>query len=266
MEENLFTEQTVMNMHNSICIRLCHIRTVKGVFYAKQKNDCNCSISGYELQHPFCSRGKEGRKKARQRCIGSPGICPYPALGVSAGGVGYGFPLTQFDLGFHAAMLGLPTPTKAWHSKLTPMVNIDLGIGGKLKLRSNPNGKTDSAVLFQMSVLCGYTFKPITNLYLTPAAGIGFSAGSVKTTTTVTTPDVSGTSTQTQNSEVKNVYKLGGFSFAWYFGIKYFFTDLIGIEATLIDTLTLSFNPVGSGSGNTLVFKVGPTFRLGMKV
>lgn len=214
----------------------------------------------------FAAEAKKDAKKQDKAASDRLEFALTPALGISAGGVGYGFPLTQFDLGFHAAMLGLPKPTKAWHSKLTPMVNIDLGIGGKLKLRSNPNGKTDSAVLFQMSVLCGYTFKPITNLYLTPAAGIGFSAGSVKTTTTVTTPDVSGTSTQTQNSEVKNVYKLGGFSFAWYFGIKYFFTDIIGIEATLIDTLTLSFNPVGSGSGNTLVFKVGPTFPLGMKV
>ena len=171
-----------------------------------------------------------------------------PGLGLSAtaatSGVGT-VSIAQFDLGFHAAMLGIPKVAKdSWLNNLTPMVNIDLGIGGKLSFPredSNSDSKIKTtAVLFQMSALCGYTFKPVKNLYLTPAAGLGFSAGSSTAT----------------------------FSLPFFFGLKYFFTDLIGIELTLIDTLNFGAvltSPFGRFQ-NTFVIKVGPTFRLDLKV
>ena len=147
--------------------------------------------------------------------------------------------ITQFDLGFHAAIIGIPKVAKdSWLNNLTPMVNIDLGMGGKLSF-FGATMKT-SAFLFQMSALCGYTFKPVKNLYLTPAAGLGFSAGSSTAT----------------------------FSLPFFFGLKYFFTDLIGIELTLIDTLNFGAvltSPFGRFQ-NTFVIKVGPTFRLDLKV
>ena len=191
-----------------------------------------------------------------------------PGLGLSAtaatSGVGT-VSIAQFDLGFHAAMLGIPKVAKdSWLNNLTPMVNIDLGIGGKL-LFPGEGKNTDSkiktsAFLFQMSALCGYTFKPVKNLYLTPAAGLGFSAGSVKTKETIKIFD----ETETR----KEIYTIGTFSLPVFFGLKYFFTDLIGIELTLIDTLNFGrvlTSPFGSFQ-NTFVIKVGPTFRLGMKV
>ena len=213
----------------------------------------------------FAAEAKKDAKKQDQAISDRLEFTLTPALGVSQV---FGFSLTQFDIGFHAAMLGLPNPAKEWYRNLMYIVNIDLGIGGKLKIY--PNDKTDSAVLFRMSVLCGYSFKPVKNLYLTPAFGLGFTAGSIKTTSTIETPAIGSPSNPyyyipAQKTEVKNVYKLGGLCLAYYFGIKYFFTDLIGIEATFIDTMTI---PITSGTSfsNTLVFKVGPTFKLGMKV
>lgn len=173
--------------------------------------------------------------------------------------------IAQFDLGFHAAMLGIPKVAKdSWLNNLTPMVNIDFGIAGKL-LFPGEGKNTDSkiktrAFLFQMSALCGYTFKPVKNLYLTPAAGLGFSAGSVKTKETIKIFD--------ETETIEETYKIGTFSLPFFFGLKYFFTDLVGIELTLIDTLNFGrvlTSPFGSFQ-NTFVIKVGPTFRLGMKV
>ena len=191
-----------------------------------------------------------------------------PGLGLSAtaatSGVGT-VSIAQFDLGFHAVMLGIPKVAKdSWLNNLTPMVNIDLGIGGKLSFPredSNTDSKIKTtAVVFQMSALCGYTFKPVKNLYLTPAAGLGFSAGSVKTKETIKIFDETETREET--------YTIGTFSLPFFFGLKYFFTDLVGIELTLIDTLNFGrvlTSPFGSFQ-NTFVIKVGPTCRLGMKV
>ena len=191
-----------------------------------------------------------------------------PGIGLSATAAPSSFgtiSITQFDLGFHAAMLGIPKVAKdSWLNNLTPMVNIDLGIGGKLSFPredSNSDSKIKTtAVLFQMSALCGYTFKPVKNLYLTPAAGLGFSAGSVETSVTYKLDENEYTE--------RDTYKIGTFSLPFFFGLKYFFTDLIGIELTLIDTLNFGrvlTSPFGSFQ-NTFVIKVGPTFRLGMKV
>ena len=191
-----------------------------------------------------------------------------PGLGLSATAATSGagnMSIAQFDLGFHAAMLGIPKVAKdSWLNNLTPMVNIDLGIGGKLSFPgedSNTDSKIKTtAVLFQMSALCGYTFKPVKNLYLTPAAGLGFSAGSVETSVTYKLDENEYTE--------RDTYKIGTFSLPFFFGLKYFFTDLIGIELTLIDTLNFGrvlTSPFGSFQ-NTFVIKVGPTFRLGMKV
>ena len=214
----------------------------------------------------FAAEAKKNRKSAKS--TDSTVVTFTPAIGLSTTTATSSFgniSMLQFDLGFHAAMLGIPKVAKdSWLNNLTPMVNIDFGIAGKL-LFPGEGKNTDSkiktrAFLFQMSALCGYTFKPVKNLYLTPAAGLGFSAGSVKTKETIKIFD--------ETETIEETYKIGTFSLPFFFGLKYFFTDLVGIELTLIDTLNFGrvlTSPFGKFQ-NTVVIKVGPTFRLGMKV
>ena len=127
--------------------------------------------------------------------------------------------MLQFDLGFHAAMFGIPKVAKdSWLNNLTPMVNIDLGIAGKLSFPGEDRN-TDSkiktrAFLFQMAALCGYTFKPVKNLYLTPAAGLGFSAGSVKTKETI--------KIFYEKETIHETYIIGTFSLPFFFGLNTF--------------------------------------------
>ena len=214
----------------------------------------------------FAAEAKKNEKRAKS--ADNLVLTFTPGLGLSATSATSGFgniSITQFDLGFHAALLGIPKVAKdSWLNNLTPMVNIDLGIGGKLSFPgkdSNSDSKIKTtAVLFQTSALCGYTFKPVKNLYLIPAAGLGFSAGFVETSVTYKLDENEYTE--------RDTYKIGTFSLPFFFGLKYFFTDLIGIELTLIDTLNFGrvlTSPFGSFQ-NTFVIKVGPTFRLGMKV
>jgi len=214
----------------------------------------------------FAAEAKKNRKSAKS--TDSTVVTFTPAIGLSTTTATSSFgniSMLQFDLGFHAAMLGIPKVAKdSWLNNLTPMVNIDFGIAGKL-LFPGEGKNTDSkiktrAFLFQMSALCGYTFKPVKNLYLTPAAGLGFSAGSVKTKETIKIFD--------ETETIEETYKIGTFSLPFFFGLKYFFTDLIGIELTLIDTLNFGrvlTSPFGKFQ-NTVVIKVGPTFRIGLKV
>lgn len=213
----------------------------------------------------FAAEAKKNEKRAKS--ADNLVLTFTPGLGLSATSATSGFgniSITQFDLGFHAAMLGIPKVAKdSWLNNLTPMINIDLGMAGKLLIggESNKNEKT-RAVLFQMSVLCGYTFKPITNLYLTPAVGLGFASGSVKTSTVIINEYTGEKYTE------EDTFKTGAFSLPFFFGLKYFFTDLIGIELTLIDSLnfgTVLTSPFGNFQ-NTFVLKVGPIFRLGMKI
>ena len=214
----------------------------------------------------FAAEAKKNEKSAQSADTLVFTFTPGLGLSATAATSGYGnISITQFDLGFHAAMLGIPKVAKdSWLNKLTPMVNIDLGIAGKPSIggEKDKNAKT-SAVLFQMSALCGYTFKPVTNLYLTPAAGLGFSAGSVKVSSTAIIDEDTG---ETYTSE--DTFKTGAFSLPFFFELKYFFTDLIGIELALIDSLnfgTVLTSPFGNFQ-NTFVLKVGPTFRLGIKI
>ena len=214
----------------------------------------------------FAAEAKKNKKSAQS--ADALVLTFTPGLGLSATAATSRFgniSITQFDLGFHAAMLGIPKVAKdSWLNNLTPMVNIDFGIAGKLLFpgeSKNTGSKIKTrAFLFQMSALCGYTFKPVKNLYLTPATGLGFSAGSVKTKETIKIFD--------ETETIEETYTIGTFSLPFFFGLKYFFTDLIGIELTLIDTLNFGrvlTSPFGSFQ-NTFVIKVGPTFRLGMKV
>lgn len=169
------------------------------------------------------------------KSTGDSAVTLTPAVGLSATSFN-GARASQFDIGFHAALIGIPKVAKdSWLNNLTPIVNMDLGVGGKL----SAGGVSISAGhlrVFQMSALCGYSFKPITNLYLTPAGGLGFSTASVEG------------------------YSTNSFSLPLFFGAKYFFTDLIGIDATLIDTIHIG----SSFLTNTFVIKAGPTFRIGI--
>lgn len=156
-----------------------------------------------------------------------------PAAGLSATSFN-GVSAFQFDIGFHAALIGIPRAAKdSWLNNLTPIVNMDLGVGGIL---SEGGVSAGDLRVFQISALCGYSFKPITNLYLTPAGGLGFSTA------------------------LEAGYSINSFSLPLFFGAKYFFTGLIGIEATIIDTIHIG-SPLLT---NTFVIKAGPTFRIGI--
>ena len=200
----------------------------------------------------FAAEAKKSSKSSQS--TNGLGFTVTPAIGLSVTsstgnvfGTSIRYSLIQFDMGVHAAMLGIPGVSKdSWLSNLTPMINIDLGIAGKLSSEGG-SVKTGGA-LFHMSALCGYTFKPIKNLYITPAAGLGFSAGSI--------------TLKAEGIELER-FRTGAFSLPLYAGLKYFFTDLIGIELTLIDTLnfgTVLTSPWGSFQ-NTFIIKVGPSFR-----
>ncbi|MGP1594980.1 MAG: DUF2715 domain-containing protein [Treponema sp.] len=222
-------------------------------------------ITGFVLLALICSTvfAAETKKSAKStKSDHAVVITLTPAIGLSATAASSPIgtiSILQFDAGFHAALLGIPKAAKgSWLTNLTPMINIDFGMGGKLSGggETSSNAKTQ-AILFQMSALCGYTLKPVKNLYLTPAAGLGFSAGSVKTKYTY---EIAG-----EKQTIAYVYKTGTFSIPLFFGLKYFFTDLVGIEVAVIDTLnfgTVITSPYSSFQ-NTFVMKVGPSFKIG---
>ena len=159
----------------------------------------------------------------------------------------------QFDLGLNATMIGVPmvnVQTHKWEvfgKKTTLMINAEIGMGGKLTLKTeagSASAKPEKAVSFLMNALVGYTFEPFKNVYLIPAIGCGFGYYNIGT---------GGTGIRTGIGT--------DFSVPLYLSAKYFFTDLIGIEATVFNSLAFMYD-----FKNTFVFKVGPVFRFGAKV
>lgn len=180
-----------------------------------------------------------------------------PAIGLSASVLprndGYGsetinYSIAQFDLGFNATMIGMPVAdinANKWKviKGLTTIINFDIGLGGKISVGSF-SVTSEKAMTFYLQALEGYTFKPIKNFYVTPAIGLGFGNAMFG----------------------RWVYSTFTFSIPIYASAKYFFTDLIGIDVTVLNSL--GFDLISDGSGrfiNTFILKVGPVFRLGSK-
>ena len=159
--------------------------------------------------------------------------------------------IAQFDLGLNATMIGIPWPTASgigvrWKRTML-MLDAEIGMGGKLKLKTKEgtaSTKPEKARSFLINALVGYTFKPLKNVYVIPAIGFGWAYHNI-------TIDYEGI----QGLRI---------SIPLYLSTKYFFTDLVGIEATALNSF--SFSIFGGGFMNTFVLKVGPVFRFGVKV
>ena len=181
-----------------------------------------------------------------------------PAIGLSATAhpkkeINATASIAQFDIGLNATMIGVPmvnTQKQRWEvfgGKTTLMLNAEIGMGGKLKLKTkegSASAKPEKAVSFLINTFVGYTFEPLKNVYLIPAIGFGWEYHNIAI----------------GNEGINGL----GISIPLYLSAKYFFTDLVGIEATALNSF--SFAVFGRGFINTFVLKVGPVFRFGVKV
>lgn len=194
-----------------------------------------------------------------------------PAIGLSVSALAGGSGQTsavQFDMGIQTTMIGFPIENKnfAWlndpkYAKVmrnfTTIVNMDLAVGGQIMAKDKDvslNAPIKSGALFQLHILAGYKLEPVHNLYITPALGMGFASSKV-----IGTKDY-----------MSIVFDGNTFSIPLYADVKYFFTDLIGIDVNIINsfdfgfvTITANGYPVGASNfRNIFMLKVGPVFRL----
>ena len=235
---------------------------------------------------PVCAQAKGGGKTAgksgaqaaggqRKTLIKGVELTATPAIGLSVTGA----PLTtvsgggsvqasaaQFDIGAQVTLIGFLTKTNAWVNEskyaemmrnFTAIFNVDLAVGGQLTLKAD--GNSDNApvkegALFQIQALEGYKLEPKQNLYITPALGMGFAMLSV---------------TGTKDGVSVRFFDGAAFSIPLYADLKYFFTDHIGIDVNIINSLNFGDVAVSTGTivgakgkfYNTFVLKVGPVFR-----
>ena len=234
---------------------------------------------------PVCAQAKAGGKTAgkndakaaggqRKTLIKGVELTATPAIGLSVTGA----PLTtvsgggsvqasaaQFDIGAQVTLIGFLTKTNAWVNEskyaemmrnFTAIFNVDLAVGGQLTLKSD-GGSVDApvkeGVLFQIQALEGYKLEPKQNLYITPALGMGVAVSSVKGT----------------KDGVSVSFGGGTFSIPLYADLKYFFTDRIGIDVNIINSLDFGNVVVRTGTivgaagafRNIFTLKVGPVFR-----
>ena len=204
----------------------------------------------------FAAEAKEDAKKQDKAASDQLEFNMSPAIGFSATvypekKINGTLSIAQFDLGLNATMIGIPWPTASgigvrWKRTML-MLDAEIGMGGKLKLKTKEgtaSTKPEKARSFLINALVGYTFKPLKNVYVIPAIGFGWAYHNI-------TIDYEGI----QGLRI---------SIPLYLSTKYFFTDLVGIEATALNSF--SFSIVGGGFKNTFVLKVGPVFRFGVKV
>ena len=204
----------------------------------------------------FAAEAKEDAKKQDKAASDQLEFNMSPAIGFSATvypekKINGTLSIAQFDLGLNATMIGIPWPTASgigvrWKRTML-MLDAEIGMGGKLKLKTKEgtaSTKPEKARSFLINTLVGYTFKPLKNVYVIPAIGFGSEYHNI-------TIDYEG-------------IRGFGISIPLYLSTKYFFTDLVGIEATALNSFLFSIG--GGGFMNTFVLKVGPVFRFGVKV
>ena len=206
----------------------------------------------------FAAEAKEDAKKQDKAASDQLEFNMSPAIGFSAAvypekKINGTLSIAQFDLGLNATMIGIPWPTASGFGvrgkRTTLMLNAEIGMGGKLTLKTeagSASAKPEKAVSFLINALVGYTFEPFKDGYLVPAIGFGggfcrFLAG------------------------YEGIYE-GGISIPLYLSVKYFFTDLVGIEATAINSFLFLAAAGDSNFINTCVLKVGPVFRFNVKM
>lgn len=211
----------------------------------------------------FAAEAKEDAKKQDKAASDQLEFNMSPAIGLSATvysekringtRINGTWSIAQFDLGLNATMIGIPWPTTSGFGvrgkRTTLMINAEIGMGGKLTLKTeacSASIKPEKAVSFLINALVGYTFEPFKDGYLVPAIGLGSGVYRIE-------------------AGYEGIYE-AGISIPLYLSVKYFFTDLVGIEATAINSFLFLTTTRDSNFINTFVLKVGPVFRFNVKM
>ena len=207
----------------------------------------------------FAAEAKEDAKKQDKAASDQLEFNMSPAIGFSAAvypekKINGTLSIAQFDLGLNATMIGIPWPTASGvvgvrGKRTTLMLNAEIGMGGKLTLKTeagSASAKPKKAVSFLINALVGYTFEPFKDGYLVPAIGLGSGVYRIE-------------------AGYEEIYE-AVISIPLYLSVKYFFTDLVGIEATAINSFLFLVAAGDSNFINTFVLKVGPVFRFNVKM
>ena len=206
----------------------------------------------------FAAEAKEDAKKQDKAASDQLEFNMSPAIGFSAAvypekKINGTLSIAQFDLGLNATMIGIPWPTASGFGvrgkRTTLMLDAEIGMGGKLTLKTeagSASAKPKKAVSFLINALVGYTFEPFKDGYLVPAIGLGSGVYRIE-------------------AGYEGIYE-AGISIPLYLSVKYFFTDLVGIEATAINSFLFLTTTRDSNFINTFVLKVGPVFRFNVKM
>lgn len=206
----------------------------------------------------FAAEAKEDAKKQDKAASDQLEFNMSPAIGFSAAvypekKINGTLSIAQFDLGLNATMIGIPWPTASGFGvrgkRTTLMLDAEIGMGGKLTLKTeagSASAKPEKAVSFLINALVGYTFEPFKDGYLVPAIGLGSGVYRIE-------------------AGYEEIYE-AVISIPLYLSVKYFFTDLVGIEATAINSFLFLTTTRDSNFINTFVLKVGPVFRFNVKM
>jgi len=137
-------------------------------------------------------------------------------------------------------------------------------------LNFKAKAKIGGGAVAQGNFLFGYTYKGVSNLYLTFASGLTLGGG-VNTVKEISTSGITA-------SDINISLKTANFGIPLYFSASYYFTDKIGINVSFLNSFCAGWqwyndpSPLpylGTGYGpetpafvNVFTFKIGPTFKL----
>ena len=137
-------------------------------------------------------------------------------------------------------------------------------------LNFKAKAKIGGGAVAQGNFLFGYTYKGVSNLYLTFASGLTLGGG-VNTVKEISTSGITA-------SDINVSLKTANFGIPLYFSASYYFTDKIGINISFLNSFcggwqwynVKSHLPyLGTGYDlsmpafvNIFTFKIGPTFKL----
>ena len=137
-------------------------------------------------------------------------------------------------------------------------------------LNFKAKAKIGGGAVAQGNFLFGYTYKVVSNLYLTFASGLTLGGG-VNTVKEISTSGITA-------SDINVSLKTANFGIPLYFSASYYLTDKIGINVSFLNSFCGGWqwyddpSPLpylGTGYGlsapafaNIFTFKIGPTFKL----
>lgn len=137
-------------------------------------------------------------------------------------------------------------------------------------LNFKAKAKIGGGAVAQWNFLFGYTYKGVSNLYLTFASGLTLGGG-VNTVKEISTSGITA-------SDINVSLKTANFGIPLYFSASYYFTDKIGINISFLNSfcggwqwyddqsplpyLGTGYDPSVPAFANIFTFKIGPTFKL----